>query len=63
MVEFDIEKYLKYNWITQKYNGILEIKPRECMNTYVLNSVLKQMQNEGFKLVKIFDNHIRAFER
>lgn len=39
-----MDKYLQYDWIKQKYKGILEIRPRECMNTYVLNAVLRQMQ-------------------
>lgn len=55
--------YLDYDWITQKYEGILEIKPRQCLNSYVFNTVLKQMQNDGYELVKLFDNHIRAFKK
>lgn len=58
-----MDKYLQYDWIKQKYKGILEIRPRECMNTYVLNAVLRQMQNEGYELVKVFDNWIRAFKK
>lgn len=31
-------------WIKEKYKGILEIYPRKCMNTYVLDAKLLELQ-------------------
>lgn len=55
-------EFLKFDWITEKYEGILEINPTKCLNTIVLNSVLLKIQKE-YELVQLFPTRIRAFKK
>lgn len=50
-----------YEWIKQESNGVLGIYPRKCLNSYIFNSVLLQLQKE-YKLYKIFNDYIRAIK-
>jgi hypothetical protein len=54
-------EFTKYNFIKQKYEGILEIYPQKATNTMVLNKVLLELQKE-YDLVQIFTGYIRAFK-
>ena len=51
-----------FEWIKEKHKGILEIYPRKCMNTDVLDKVLFELQKE-YNLVQIFPDWIRAFKK
>jgi hypothetical protein len=51
-----------YDWIKEKYKDILEIYPRKCLNTQVLNAKLLELQKE-YNLVQIFPDWIRAFKK
>lgn len=53
--------YTEYDFIKQKYNGILEIYPQKAMNTITLEKVLYELR-KTHNLVKVFDGWIRAFE-
>ena len=55
-------EFTKYNFIKQKYEGILEIYPQKAGNTMVLNKVLLELQKE-YNLVQIFTGYIRAFKK
>ena len=54
--------FTHYNFIKQKYNGILEIYPQKALNTKTLNYVLSQIQ-KTHNLIQITNNWIRAFEK
>ena len=54
--------YTQYEFIKQKYNGILEIYPRKAMNSYVYEEVMKTL-NKTHSIHKIFDDYLRAFEK
>lgn len=56
------EELLKLDWISEKYPNILELRIDKCLNTFVLNKVLFELQKE-YELVKIFNNYIRAFKK
>lgn len=49
-------------WIKEKYKGILEIYPRKCMNTFILESKLNELKKE-YDLVQVFPDWIRAFKK
>lgn len=51
-----------YEWIKEKYEGILEIYPRKCLNSYVLQAKLNELQKD-YDLVQIFPEWIRAFKK
>lgn len=53
--------YTQYEFIKQKYNGILEIYPRKAMNSFVYESVMRKL-NKTHKLFQITSDWIRAFE-
>ena len=42
------------------HNGIVDVFTQKCMNTKVLNYCLLTLQNNGYKLYKVFDDYIRA---
>lgn len=50
------------DWIKEKYKGILEIYPRKCMNTYVLDAKLIELQKD-YDLVQVFPDWIRVFKK
>ena len=54
--------YTQYEFIKQKYNGILEIYPRKAMNSYVYESVMRKL-NKTHKLFQITSDWMRAFEK
>ena len=54
--------FTQYNFIKQKYDGILEIYPQKAGNTMVLNKVLLELQKE-YSLIQIFTGYIRAFKK
>ena len=54
--------FTQYDFIEQKYNGILEIYPRKAMNSYVYESVLYDISKE-YNIVKVFDGWLRAFKK
>lgn len=56
------EELLKFDWIKEKHEGILEIYPRKCGNDFVLNGILRKIQKD-YELVKVFDDWIRAFKK
>lgn len=60
MVEAD---WTKFDWVQQQYEGIYEIYPRRCMNSRILDSVLRSMCSHNYRLVKIHDGWIRAFKQ
>ena len=49
-------------WIKEKYKGILEIYPRKCLNTFVLEAKLSELQKD-YDFVQIFPDWIRAFKK
>ena len=55
-------KYTCYSWIVQEYDGCLGIYTSRCLNTFVLESVLIQMQNDGYTIHKIFNDYYRAIK-
>ena len=55
-------EFTKYNFIKQKYEGILEIYPTKASNTIVLNKVLLELQKD-YTLIQIFTGYIRAFKK
>lgn len=54
--------YTQYDFIKQKYNGVLEIYPRKAVNSYVYESILKEI-SKTHTIHKIFEDYLRAFER
>ena len=54
--------FLEYNFIKEKYDGILEIYPTKATNYMVFNKVLKELQKD-YNLIQVFDNWIRAFKK
>ena len=54
--------FLKYDFIKQNYEGILEIYPTKASNHIVFNKVLRELQKD-YNLIQVFDNWIRAFEK
>lgn len=56
-------QYSQFDWIKQHHTGILEIYPTKCGNELVLQRVLRKLSNEGYELVQIFNDYIRAFKR
>lgn len=56
------EELLKYDWIKEKYEGVLEIYPKKCLNHVVLNKVLFELQ-EDYELIQVLNDWIRAFKR
>lgn len=59
----DNDKYLKFDWIKQKYAGIYEIYPQKCTNSYAFDAVIADMVKHGYKVVQVLDGWIRAFEQ
>ena len=51
-----------FNFLKEKYNGIIEIYPTKCTNTKVLNKVLVDL-SKTHNLVRITQDWIRAFEK
>ena len=54
--------FTQYDFIEQKYDGILEIYPRKAMNSYVYESVLKEI-SKTHNIHQIFPDYLRAFEK
>ena len=54
--------YTQYEFIKQKYNGILEIYPRKAMNSFAYEKVLYEISKE-YNIVKVFDGWLRAFKK
>ena len=54
--------YTQYDFIEQKYDGILEIYPRKAMNSYTYEKVLYEISKK-YNIVKVFDQWLRAFEK
>ena len=54
--------FTQYDFIEQKYNGILEIYPRKAMNSYTYEKVLYDISKE-YNIVKVFDGWLRAFKK
>lgn len=50
------------NWIKQKYEGVLEIYPTRCLNSQVLDAKLMELSNNGYNLIKVLPDWIRAFK-
>ena len=55
------QEILSYDWIKEN-DGILNIYPTKCMNTFVLDKVLHELQKD-YKLVRVFNDWIRAFKK
>ena len=53
-------KYTSYGWIIREYEGCLGLYPSRCLNSYVFESVLFQLQNDGYRIHKIFNDYYRA---
>lgn len=59
----DIEdKYLQFDFVRSNYEGIYEIYCNKCMNTFVLQKVLRDFINDGYKLYRVFNDYIRAMK-
>lgn len=50
-----------YDFLEEKYKGIIEIYPKRCMNTMILDKVLIEL-SKTHKIVKICNDWLRAFE-
>ena len=59
MFKMNIENF---NFLKEKYKGIIEIYPTKCTNTKVLNKVLVDL-SKTHNLVRITQDWIRAFEK
>ena len=57
------DKYLSYSWITREYEGCLGIYPTRCMNSYLLDSVLIQLEWDGYTIYKVFNDYYRAIKQ
>lgn len=57
-----LEEILKFNFIKQNYEGIIEIYPQKATNSMVLDKVLLELQ-KTHKLVKVTNDWIRAFKK
>lgn len=49
-------------WIKEKHQGVLEIYPRKCMNTFVLEAKLNELQKD-YNLIHVLPDWIRAFKK
>ena len=54
--------FLEYNFIKEKYKGILEIYPTKATNHIVFNKVLRELQKD-YNLIQVFNGWIRAFKK
>lgn len=52
----------QYDWIKQKYDGIIEIYPTKCLNSDVFKKVLFELQQEYY-IIKIFNDYYKGFKR
>lgn len=50
------------DWLVEKYKGIIEIYPRKCMNSFVLDAKLNEL-SKTHDLVKVTNGWIRAFKK
>jgi len=57
-----IQEILEFDWVEQKYSGIIEIYPRRAGNQYILNAVLSELE-KTYQLLKITDTWIRGFKK
>jgi hypothetical protein len=57
-----LENLIQNGKVENKYNGIFEIYPRKFENTFMLNILLKSLQDEGFKLYKMTNSWMRAMK-
>lgn len=57
-----IETLLKEGKIKNKCKGIIEIYPRKFTNEFVLNAFLVKLKSEGYELIKITNNWLRAMK-
>ena len=57
-----LKEILQFNFTKQNYDGIIEIYPQKATNSMVLDKVLLELQKE-YKLVKVFNDWIRAFKK
>ena len=58
----DKAEILNFNFVKEKYKGVLEIYPSKCTNTKVLYKVLHELEKD-YTLVKVFEDWIRAFKK
>ena len=56
------DKYLQFDFIKSNYEGIYEIYCNKCLNELVLQKVLREFINDGYKLYRIFNDYIRAMK-
>ena len=45
----------------EKYRDIIEIRPRRAMVSDLFDAALRQLRDEGYTLIQISDNWLRAF--
>jgi len=57
-----LQEILKFDWVEQKYPGIIEICPKRAGNHYVLELALAELQ-KSYNLMKITDAYIRGFKK
>lgn len=50
-----------YDFLEEKYKGIIEIYPKRCLNSMVLDKALIEL-SKTHKIVKICNDWLRAFE-
>lgn len=49
-------------WIVERYEGIIEIYPTKCMNSFVLEKKLQEL-SKTHDLAQITKDWIRAFKK